>query len=207
VTENSIQEGLRLPVMEHFYTIQGEGINTGRAAYFVRLGGCDVGCTWCDVKESWDASLHPLMSVGEIVSAASSQPARLVVITGGEPLMYNLDELTKQFKGAGFETAIETSGAYPLSGAWDWVCLSPKKFKGPLREVLLLANELKVIAFHTSDLEWADAFRTNVQPNCYLLLQPEYSRFDRIMPEIISFVKDHPQWRISLQTHKIIRVP
>lgn len=195
------------PVMESFYTIQGEGLNSGRAAYFIRLGGCDVGCVWCDVKESWNADVHPKKSVSELIQEAENFPGRLVVITGGEPAMYNLENLTSNFKARGFELAIETSGAYPISGSWNYICVSPKKFKAPVVEALQMADELKVIIFNKSDFSWATQHASNVKENCALLLQPEYSKFDEVMPLIIDFVKENPKWRISLQTHKIIQVP
>lgn len=195
------------PVMESFYTIQGEGLNSGRAAYFIRLGGCDVGCVWCDVKESWNADLHPKKSVAELIQEAENFAGKLVVITGGEPAMYNLDALTTNFRSKGFELAIETSGAYPITGSWNYICVSPKKFKAPIIEALKLANELKVVIYNKSDFIWATEHARNVNENCALLLQPEYSKFDQIMPLIIDYVKENPRWRISLQTHKIIQVP
>src|SRR5678816_4107192 len=163
-----------LPVMEHFYTLQGEGFHQGRAAYFIRLGGCDVGCVWCDVKESWDAGKHEMYSVKSLVDDVRKTPATIVVVTGGEPLMHNLDELTTELKAAGLKTHIETSGAYPLSGDWDWICLSPKKFKAPLPEILPLAHELKVVIFNRSDLDWAEKYAALVSPQCKLYLQPEW---------------------------------
>src|ERR1039458_6020389 len=190
--------------MEAFYTIQGEGTHSGRAAYFIRLGGCDVGCIWCDVKESWPIGAHPLISIKKIVSTALKQPARLAVITGGEPLMHNLDELTSELQKAGFETNIETSGAYPLSGSWNWICLSPKKFKKPLPEIYKAANELKVIVFNKSDFKWAEEQAALVSKDCSLLLQPEWSKQASMLPLIIEYVKSHPKWRISLQTHKFM---
>lgn len=196
-----------LPVMEHYYTIQGEGINTGKAAYFIRLGGCDVGCVWCDVKESWDAEKHPVLAVSLLVEMALQHPARIVVITGGEPLMYNLDNLCEQLKLNGFSTCVETSGAYNLSGQWDWVCVSPKKFKEPVSSVLKQANELKVIIFNKSDFAWAEQHAALVNEKCKLLLQPEHSSFDKVIPLIVDYVKLNPQWQISLQTHKVINVP
>ena len=199
-----------LPVVEHFYTLQGEGFHQGRAAYFVRLGGCDVGCVWCDVKESWDASAHPKMSIDEIVNAVivnSGNKKGLVVITGGEPLMHNLDALTNALQAAGFETNIETSGAYPLSGSWDWICLSPKKFKAPLPDILPLANELKVVIFNTSDFGWAEEYAALVSPACKLYLQPEWDKAAIVTPHIIEYIKQHPQWELSLQIHKYINVP
>ena len=199
-----------LPVVEHFYTLQGEGFHQGRAAYFVRLGGCDVGCVWCDVKESWDASVHPKMTVDEIVNTVvqnSSPQKGLVVITGGEPLMHDLTQLTAALQAAGFETNIETSGAHPLSGSWDWVCLSPKKFKAPLPSVVPFANELKVVIFNKSDFEWAEKYAALVSPQCKLYLQPEWDRASIVTPLMIEYIKQHPQWELSLQIHKYIHVP
>jgi Organic radical activating enzymes len=193
--------------MEAFYTIQGEGFHQGRAAYFIRLGGCDVGCVWCDVKESWDEKQHPLLSIQDIVSAARAHPGRLAVVTGGEPFMHNLDALTQALHDAGFETNIETSGAHPVSGSWDWICLSPKKFKAPLPGVLPLANELKVVVYNKSDFEWAEKYAALVSPSCKLFLQPEWSKSATVTPLIIDFIKNHPRWEFSLQLHKYIHVP
>lgn len=201
------QDGSLLPLMEEFYTIQGEGFHSGKAAYFIRLGGCDVGCHWCDVKESWDANLHPLTSVEEIVKNASKYPAKTVVVTGGEPLLYNLDLLTSKLKAEGIKTFIETSGAYPLSGDWDWICLSPKKFKGPVSTITPLAGELKVIVFNKSDFEWAEEHAKLVSEDCKLYLQPEWSKATQMTPLIIDYVKDHPRWEVSLQTHKFMNIP
>jgi organic radical activating enzyme len=196
-----------LPVMESFYTIQGEGRNTGRAAFFIRLGGCDVGCVWCDVKESWPAEAHPLQHIHDLLHAIQLHPCRFVVITGGEPALYDLTALTRLFHVAGLELAIETSGAHPLSGTWNWVCVSPKKFKAPLPEVLQRADELKVVIFNKSDFEWAEEHAKQVPEQALCYLQPEYSRKEEMLPLIIEYVKTHPRWRISLQTHKIIDVP
>jgi 7-carboxy-7-deazaguanine synthase len=193
--------------MEHFYTIQGEGFHQGRAAYFIRLGGCDVGCVWCDVKDSWDKSKHPLISIDELVSEVERTPAKLVVITGGEPLMHNLDELTRLLQSKGFETNIETSGAHPLSGSWNWICLSPKKFKAPLPGILPFANELKIVVFNKSDLDWAEQYAALVSPQCKRYLQPEWDRADVVTPLIIDYIKQYPQWELSLQVHKYIHVP
>ena len=193
--------------MEHFYTIQGEGYHQGRAAYFIRLGGCDVGCVWCDVKESWDASVHPVKTTEALVSLVKRTPAKLVVITGGEPLMHNLGALTHQLKNAGFETNIETSGSHPLSGDWDWICLSPKKFKAPLPAILPVANELKVVIFNASDFKWAEQYAAGVNSSCRLYLQPEWDKAAGITPLIIEYIKAHPQWELSLQIHKYINVP
>ncbi len=196
-----------LPLMEEFYTIQGEGYHTGKAAYFIRLGGCDVGCHWCDVKESWNADLHPLTAISEIVEKASSYPSQTVVVTGGEPLLYNLDLLTKELKSRGIKTFIETSGAYPLSGEWDWICLSPKKFKAPIPAIIPLAGELKVIVFNKSDFEWAEQYAASLAPQAKRYLQPEWSKEKEMMPLIIEYVKNHPEWEVSLQTHKYMNIP
>ena len=196
-----------LPVMEHFYTLQGEGYHQGRAAYFIRLGGCDVGCVWCDVKESWDADKHPLFEVRSLRSEVKKTPAEIVVITGGEPLLHNLDELTKELQEAGLQTNIETSGSSPLSGSWDWICLSPKKFKEPLPEVIRVANELKIIIFNKSDFAWAEKYAAQVPASCKLYLQPEWSKAAQMTPLIVDYIKEHPQWELSLQIHKYINVP
>ncbi len=196
-----------LPVMEHFYTLQGEGFHQGKAAYFIRLGGCDVGCVWCDVKDSWDAEKHPKMEVGSLRSEVRKTPAEIVVITGGEPLMHNLDELTHQLQSAGLKTHIETSGAYPISGKWDWICLSPKKFKAPLLEILPQAHELKVVVFNRSDFDWAEKYAALVSASCKLYLQPEWDKAAEMTPLIIEYIKDHPEWELSLQIHKYINVP
>lgn len=201
------EDGSSLPLMEEFYTIQGEGYHTGKAAYFIRLGGCDVGCHWCDVKESWDAALHPLTPADEIIENAKKHPSKTVVITGGEPLLYNLDYLTKGLKEAGIQTFMETSGAYPLSGYWDWICLSPKKFKAPRPDVLSAAGELKVIVFNKSDFAWAEEHTRFVGKDCKLYLQPEWSKADEMLPLIIDYVKENPRWEISLQTHKYLNIP
>jgi 7-carboxy-7-deazaguanine synthase len=198
---------ISFPVMEHFYTLQGEGFHQGRAAYFIRLGGCDVGCVWCDVKDSWDASKHPMMTIEEMVSTVKQTPAELVVITGGEPLMHQLDELTSQLKAAGLHTNIETSGAHPLSGHWDWICLSPKKFKAPLPGILPHANELKVVIFNKSDFDWAEKYAALVSPSCKLYLQPEWDKANQMTPLIIDYIKANPKWELSLQIHKYINVP
>jgi organic radical activating enzyme len=196
-----------LPVMEAFYTIQGEGFHQGKAAYFIRLAGCDVGCVWCDVKESWDPAVHPLQSVSELIAGAKSHPGRIVVITGGEPLMQDCGPLTEELQAAGFQTHIETSGAYPLSGQWNWICLSPKKFKAPLPELTTRADELKVVIFHPSDFAWAEKYAALVRPDCKLFLQPEWSRQDSITPAIIGYIQANPAWEFSLQLHKYIHVP
>lgn len=207
-----------LPVMESFYTLQGEGYHQGKAAYFIRLGGCDVGCVWCDVKDSWDAEKHPKFSIEEIVEKAvlevrlqnpnsKTKILNIAVITGGEPLMHNLDALTVALHTAGFQTNIETSGAHPLSGNWDWICLSPKKFKAPLPEILLQARELKVVIFNKSDFEWAEKYAALVSPQCKLYLQPEWDKAAQVTPLLIDYIKAHPKWELSLQIHKYINVP
>jgi len=198
---------LALPVMEAFYTLQGEGAHQGRAAYFIRLGGCDVGCVWCDVKDSWDVTKHPMVSIEEIVAKASSHPGRLAVVTGGEPLMHHLDALTDALHAAGFETNIETSGSSPLSGNWDWICLSPKKFKAPLDEVIVKAHELKVVVFNKHDFEWAEKYAALVNPSCKLYLQPEWDKAAEMTPLILAYIQANPQWRLSLQVHKYLNIP
>ena len=193
--------------MEAFYTIQGEGFHQGKAAYFIRLGGCDVGCFWCDVKESWNVDKHPLKTINEIVDEARSHPGRLAVITGGEPLMHNLNELTNELRQSGFATNIETSGAYSLSGNWDWICLSPKKFKPPLPGIIARANELKIVVYNQSDFAWAKKYAALVSPECKLYLQPEWHRAAIVTPLIVDYIKDNPRWELSLQIHKYINVP
>jgi 7-carboxy-7-deazaguanine synthase len=203
-----IQEKIihQYPIMEAFYTIQGEGFYQGHAAYFIRLGGCDVGCVWCDVKESWDADAHPQFEVNTIVTEASEYPGRIAVVTGGEPLMHNCEVLTTALHQAGFRNHIETSGAHPISGQWDWICLSPKKFKQPIPEICRLANELKIIIFNKSDFDWAEQFAAQVSPNCQLFLQPEWSKADVIVDDIISYIHQNPKWQLSLQIHKYLGV-
>lgn len=196
-----------LPLMEDFYTIQGEGFHQGKAAYFIRLAGCDVGCVWCDVKESWDANNHPKKTIEEIVNAVKQTPAKMVVITGGEPLMHNLTALTTALKTNNIITNIETSGAYPLSGGWDWICVSPKKFKAPLPAVLEKANELKVVIFNKTDFAWAEKHAAAVSTTCKLYLQPEWSKASVMTPFIVDYIKANPQWELSLQIHKYINVP
>jgi 7-carboxy-7-deazaguanine synthase len=196
-----------LPLMEHFYTIQGEGFHSGRAAYFLRLGGCDVGCVWCDVKESWNAAIHPFTSVTKMVDAVLASPANFVVITGGEPGMYDLTDLVDTLHHRGKEVAIETSGVYAFAGNVDWYCFSPKKFKAPHPEAYSRADELKVVISHPSDFEWAEGHALKVGTKCKLFLQPEWSKQERFLPEIIDYVKKNPQWRVSLQTHKYMNIP
>lgn len=196
-----------IPVMEHFYTIQGEGFYTGNVAYFIRLAGCDVGCVWCDVKESWTVEEKQLMLIYDLVNEVLKYPGRLVVITGGEPLMYDLSYLTKALKEKGFQINIETSGAYPVSGELDWICVSPKKFKAPLKEVVEKANELKCIIFNKSDFKFAEENAKLANANCKLYLQTEWSNQDKMLPLMIEYVKEHPTWHISLQTHKYLDIP
>jgi organic radical activating enzyme len=193
--------------MESFYTLQGEGFHQGKAAYFIRLAGCDVGCVWCDVKESWDEAKYPLQSIEEIVAKAKKHPARLAVITGGEPTLYKLEGLTSALKKEGFATNIETSGSSPLTGTWDWICLSPKKFKPPLPGILKKANELKIIIFNKSDFDWAEKYAAEVSDFCKLYLQPEWGKSEKVTPGIIEYIKQNPQWELSLQIHKYINVP
>lgn len=205
--ETMLHTAVQLPVMEHFYTIQGEGAHSGVAAYFIRLGGCDVGCFWCDVKESWDAELHPKHTIEEIISWPVQSNAKTVVITGGEPLMHNLEALTQALHAKGIKTHIETSGAHPYSGQWDWVTFSPKKFKEPHSSILDKANELKVIVYNKHDFEFAQQYERLVNPSCKLYLQPEWDKSAQMLPLIIEYVKANPQWRISLQTHKYMDIP
>jgi 7-carboxy-7-deazaguanine synthase len=196
-----------LPVMEAFYTIQGEGYHQGKAAYFIRLAGCDVGCVWCDVKESWDAEAHPNVSLDEIVSGAKSSGGQIAVITGGEPLMHDLDLLTEKLRSKGLKTHMETSGAHELSGRWDWICFSPKKFKKPKETIYEFANELKVVIYHKHDFKWAEEHAQKVNTSCKLYLQPEWSRHKEMLPVIIDYVKQNPDWEISLQMHKFMDIP
>lgn len=200
-------KAVELPLMESFLTVQGEGFHTGSAAYFIRLGGCDVGCVWCDVKESWDADAHPQVSIGEMVSASKAQGVEIVVITGGEPLMFDLTNLTAELKDAGLKTHMETSGAHPLSGSWDWLTFSPKKFKAPQPEFYQKADELKIIIFNKSDFVWAEQHAAQCADHVQLFLQPEWSKKDQMMPLIVEYVKKNPKWRISLQTHKYLSIP
>ena len=193
--------------MESFYTLQGEGFHQGKAAYFIRLGGCDVGCVWCDVKESWNADNHPLVPIGDLIESVKQTPTEIVVITGGEPLMHDLTELTERLQSAGLKTNLETSGSSPLTGKWDWICLSPKKFKSPLPSIVPLANELKIVVYNKSDFEWAERFAAQVNDDCKLFLQPEWERSSQMTPLIIEYVKSNPKWEFSLQMHKYIHVP
>ena len=202
-----LEQGKLLPLMEDFYTIQGEGFNTGKAAYFIRLGGCDMGCWWCDVKESWDANLHPLTLADTIIGRVLGNPAKAVVVTGGEPVLYNLDYLCSQLKKNGVVTFLETAGVRKLTGSWDWICLSPKKGSIPVLEYFSLANELKVIIHNENDFRWAELNAEKVHSGCKLYLQPEWSKYNLIMPLIVDYIKEHPEWNVSLQTHKFMNIP
>jgi len=204
--QSQVDLGEMLPLMEEFYTIQGEGFHKGTAAYFIRVGGCDVGCHWCDVKESWDANIHPPTSADAIAQNAARY-SDTIVVTGGEPLMWDMKPLTRKLKALGLTTHIETSGAYELSGEWDWICLSPKKRMLPTAKVLEKANELKVIIFNKSDFEFAEKHAAQVNKNCILYLQPEWSVRDKIVPLIVDYVMRNPQWKVSLQTHKYLNIP
>jgi organic radical activating enzyme len=205
-TKDLIDQGKMLPLMEEFYTIQGEGYHTGKAAYFIRVGGCDVGCHWCDVKESWNAELHPPTLANTIVEHAKKY-SDTVVITGGEPLMWSMDYLTKKLQQNGIKTHIETSGAYSFSGIWDWFCLSPKKTKLPLKEVYKEADELKIIIFNKSDFKFAEEQAAKVGSNCEMFLQPEWSKKEKMTELIVDYVMKNPKWKISLQTHKYLNIP
>lgn len=207
IDANLSTNGTKLPLVEEFFSLQGEGYQTGKAAYFIRLGGCDVGCSWCDSRFSWNQNLHPLVDTNTIVERAFSSGADSVVVTGGEPLLWNLDFLCLELKKKNICTFIETSGAYELSGNWDWICLSPKKNMPPINEICLVADELKVIIQDRSDFEWAEKYRGMVGCNCKLYLQPEWSKFKTIVPEIVEYIKKNPIWRISLQVHKYMHIP
>jgi 7-carboxy-7-deazaguanine synthase len=205
--QEMLDKGIALPLMEEFYTIQGEGFHTGKPAYFIRVGGCDVGCHWCDVKESWDANLHPLTKTDQIVENALQHPARAVVVTGGEPSAFQMDYLTGKLKEKGVQTFIETSGSYPLTGNWDWICLSPKKTLPPKTENYSKAHELKVIIYNKDDFKWAEEQAGLVNKDCMLFLQPEWSKSNEMMPLIVDYVMSHPKWNVSLQTHKYMHIP
>lgn len=204
--DSNIASDKELPLMESFYSIQGEGFHQGKAAYFIRLAGCDVGCIWCDVKASWDVSKYELVSIHHMVQAAKKHPSDIIVITGGEPLMYDLTTLTGKLQKEGLQTHLETSGAYSLTGSWDWICLSPKKFSSPLESNIFLANELKIIVYNPSDFKWAEKYAEQVSKNCKLYLQPEWSMAQKMLPKIIDYVKEHPKWDISLQIHKYMNI-
>ena len=196
----------KLPIMEIFYSIQGEGFHTGKPAIFIRLGGCDVGCVWCDVKESWNEEDHPFYTIDEILQDIQKFESKLVIVTGGEPLMYDLTELTKALRSQGYKVNLETSGVYPLTGEWDWVCFSPKKFKAPHASIYPRADELKIVAFNRSDFDFAEVHRAKVNDTCALLLQPEWGKASQMHEQIIDYVKANPDWNISLQTHKYLNI-
>ncbi|MBK9390211.1 MAG: 7-carboxy-7-deazaguanine synthase QueE [Bacteroidetes bacterium] len=199
--------GKKLPLVEEFFTLQGEGFQTGRAAYFIRLGGCDVGCSWCDSRYSWDQDIHPLVDTEKIIENVLDSGTDSVVVTGGEPLMWDLGYLCKELKGHRINTFIETSGAYPLTGIWDWICLSPKKNMPPVGKICEVADELKIIIQNKNDFIWAEKYKDLVNKDCKLFLQPEWSKFQTIIPEIVEYVKKHPEWRVSLQSHKYMHIP
>lgn len=205
--QNQFRNGWSLPLVEDFYTIQGEGHQVGKPAYFIRIGGCDVGCSWCDTKFSWNPALHPVVDIREIVERAGSFPARAVVVTGGEPLMYPMDPLTGLLKEAGIQTFLETSGAYPLSGIWDWICLSPKQTMAPQQDIFSKASELKVIIASPADLVWAEKNAAQVNSHCLLYLQPEWSRYKEVIPVLVEYAKNNPRWNISIQAHKFMHIP
>jgi len=199
--------GRKLPLVEEFFTLQGEGFQTGRAAYFIRLGGCDVGCSWCDSRYSWNPDLHPLVDTDRIIENVLDSGTDSVVVTGGEPLMWDLGYLCKELKSHRINTFIETSGAYPLTGVWDWICLSPKRNMPPVGNICDVADELKIIIQNKNDFIWAEKYRRLVNNNCKLFLQPEWSKFRIIIPEIVEYVKKHSDWRVSLQSHKYMHIP
>jgi 7-carboxy-7-deazaguanine synthase len=202
-----VSDGLSLPLVEEFYSLQGEGFQTGKAAYFIRIGGCDIGCSWCDSRFSWNPDLHPLVDTKTIIDHVLKSGADSVVVTGGEPLMWNLDPLCDGLRNENISTFIETSGAYPLSGKWNWICLSPKRNMPPIGEICGIADELKVIIQDKSDFEWAEKYHGMVSSDCRLYLQPEWSRFESIVPEIVDYIKINTIWRISLQVHKYMHIP
>ena len=203
----SVDPAQNLPLMEEFLTLQGEGAHTGSSAYFLRIGGCDVGCHWCDVKESWNAELHPVTPLEQMVQNAVASGSPTVVVTGGEPLMWNMGPLTDALHAAGLHVHLETSGAYPLTGTWDWICLSPKKTKAPRSEWYAVAHELKVIVFNNDDFRWAEVHAQEINQGAKRFLQPEWSKREKALPEIIAYIERNPTWRLSLQTHKYIGLP
>ncbi len=205
--EDIFEGGKKLPLVESFYTIQGEGYHTGKAAYFIRLGGCDIGCSWCDAKFTWNRHLHPLVNTDEIIRRALINPSKSVVVTGGEPATYPLDYLCSRLKENSIETYLETSGAYSLTGRWNWICLSPKKQNQPQPEIFKVADELKVIVSHLDDIEWAEESARKVKKSCMLYLQPEWSQYEKIIFDVVNYVKKNPIWNISLQAHKFMHIP
>ena len=205
--EEIAQKGLELPLVEEFYSLQGEGYHTGKAAYFIRIGGCDIGCRWCDSKVSWNPNIHPLVSIDTIVANALKTAANAVVVTGGEPSLFNLEPLTDKLKIHKIQTFIETAGARPLSGKWDWICLSPKRQSPPVEEFYQRADELKVIIYDDEDFRWAEEAANKVKPECKLYLQSEWSRYEKNIPAIVDYVKTYPKWNVSLQSHKFMHIP
>lgn len=206
-SQAGIKDGSKLPFMESFDSIQGEGFHQGKSAFFIRLAGCDVGCVWCDTMDSWDASMHKVLGVVDIAEPALNSNAKFIVVTGGEPLTYNLDKLCNLLKKNGLKMHLETSAAYPLSGEWDWICASPKKFMKPLDEVVAQANELKIVVFNKSDLDWAEEYASKVGEDCYLFLQPEWDKREEVIPMIEDYVRSNPKWNISFQVHKYLNLP
>ena len=207
MNKDAFDGGRKLPLVEDFYTIQGEGFHAGKPAYFIRLGGCDVGCKWCDAKFTWNPKLYPPVEVDRIVARAVSYPAQAIVITGGEPFLYPLDYLTSELHKKRLEIFLETSGSHTPSGSFDWVCLSPKRQQPPVPEAFPLADELKVIVEGESDFEWAEENARKVGPQCMLFLQPEWSCYEELIPRIVEYVKEHPQWNVSVQAHKFMHIP
>ena len=207
LNEKVFAEGMQLPLVEEFYTLQGEGYHTGKAAYFIRIGGCDIACRWCDSKISWNPMLHPLVKIETIITNALKTPANAVVVTGGEPSLYNLEPLTSRLKEHGIKTFIETAGAKPLTGQWDWICLSPKRQSPPHESFYNLANELKVIIYDDEDYRWAEEVAEKVNPDCLFYLQSEWSRYEQNIPHIVDYVKNYPKWNVSLQSHKFMHIP
>jgi len=201
------EKGDRFPIVEEFYTIQGEGFHTGKPAYFLRIGGCDVCCSWCDTKVSWDPTIHPVGKLEDIVAKVKSFPAKAVVVTGGEPMLYNLDSLCKTLKELNVELFLETSGSHSFSGNWDWICVSPKKSKPPVQEAYEKADELKIVIDKELDFAWAEEHAAKVDENCKLYLQPEWKKFDRIIAKMVDYIKENPKWNMSLQTHKFMHIP
>lgn len=204
---DEFKAGTHLPLIDQFYTLQGEGFHSGEAAYFIRVGGCDIGCHWCDEKISWSPALHHSVSVAEIIENVKDLKGKTLVMTGGEPSLYKLELLTKQLHQIGFNTHLETSGAYPISGDWDWICVSPKPQSKPLEENFKKANELKVIVFKDSDIQWAEECAKEVSEDCKLYLQPEWSSHQENTPKIVAYIKDNPKWKISIQSHKFMKIP
>ncbi|MBN2633360.1 MAG: 7-carboxy-7-deazaguanine synthase QueE [Bacteroidales bacterium] len=207
ISRKTEKEGEKLPLAEEFYSLQGEGFHAGKPAYLIRLAGCDIGCSWCDTSFSWDADKHPLVDIDEIVNNAVASGARIVVVTGGEPLMWNLDHLCESLKRNNICTYLETSGAHRMSGKWDWICLSPKIHRPPLPENHRMADELKVIIQTDDDFKWAEKSRLLVRDECHLFLQPEWSVFESVIPAIVSYIRQNPIWRLSLQVHKFMHIP